>query len=243
MHKAPHPYRAYDIDAIGFLSYDACHHGPRPAVLICHAWAGRDEFACLKVQALASLGYVGLALDVYGGAKVGESVEENTALMTPLMEDRGLLRQRLLAGVEAARSIPEVDENKIAVMGYCFGGLCALDIARSGEAVKGAVSFHGLLGAPSPAPGNVIQAKVLALHGYDDPMVKPAQLVAFADEMTKAKADWQIHAYGHTVHAFTNPNANNAGMGTVYDEKAAKRSLKASQNFLDEIFAPRHPAA
>jgi dienelactone hydrolase len=130
-----------------------------------------------------------------------------------------------------------VDDSKIAAMGFCFGGLCVLDLARTGVDIKGVVSFHGLLGALANAKGNKIKAKILALHGRDDPMGLPEQVLAFQEEMTLAGADWQFVTYGHTVHAFTNPVANDPGFGTVYQADADRRSWQAMQNFFAEIFA------
>lgn len=208
---------------------------PAPVVLICHAWAGRSDFENRKAQDIAALGYTGVAIDLYGKGVLGSSAEENQALMTPFVEDRAMLQARLKEIISTVRAQPEVDREKIAVIGFCFGGLCVLDIARSGGDVKGVVSFHGLLGAP----GNTgrISAKVLALHGWDDPMAPPADVEAFGKEMTKAGADWQLHAYGQTMHAFTNPAANDPGFGTVYNANADRRSWEAMKNFLAELFA------
>lgn len=218
----------------GHLAYDETKAGRRPAVLVCHAWAGRDAFALAKAERLAGLGYAGFALDVYGGARQGSSKEENSALMTPFIKDRGLLYGRLRAAVDAVKALAEVDPERIAAIGFCFGGLCALDLARGGAGLRGVVSFHGLLG-PSCLPAKKISAKVLALHGFDDPMATPDQLLAFAKEMTEAGADWQVHAYGQTMHAFTNPQADDPGFGTVYRKEADERSWKAMECFLAEI--------
>lgn len=206
----------------------------KPVVLIAHAWAGRDQFVCDKAKLLAEMGYVGFALDVYGKGKLGSNNEENSALMTPFMENRENLRRRLLAGFETATQLPYVDETKVAAIGYCFGGLCALDLARSGADLKGVVSFHGLLSRPPLS--ETITAKVLALHGDADPMVSPENVRSFQEEMTQANVDWQMHIYGNTMHAFTNPEANDADFGTVYNQTAAKRSWQAMTNFLAEIF-------
>ena len=123
----------------------------------------------------------------------------------------------------------------ITAIGFCFGGLCALDVARSNADAAGVVSFHGLLNAPGNT-ADEIKPKVLALHGWDDPMATPDDVKAFGEEMTKAKADWQLHAYGGTMHAFTNPQANDPDFGTVYDADADRRSWQAMQNFLTELF-------
>jgi dienelactone hydrolase len=226
----------YDDDALlnAYLSYQ--NTKPAPCVLVCPDWTGRNAFADKKADFLAKLGYVGFAVDVYGEGKQGQDNDEKTKLMMPFMQDRARLRQRLLAAFNAAKALPFVDENKIAVIGFCFGGLCALDLARSGANIKAAISFHGLLNAPEGLDVNNITAKMLALHGYDDPMVPPDQMLAFAQEMTSAKADWQIHVYGNTVHAFTNPLANDPDFGTVYNEVTAKRAIQAMENLLQEAF-------
>jgi len=218
------------------LVWDDAVAGPRPAVAISHTWAGRSPFEEGRARELAGLGYVGFAIDMYGKGRRGETPEQNTALMSPLMEDRPLLQQRIAAAVSVLRKQDEVDPARVAAMGFCFGGLCVLDLARSGSDVLGVVSFHGLFGAPGNTAGNKISTRVLCLHGYDDPMAQPASMLALADELTAAGADWQVHAYGNTVHAFTNPAANNPGMGTVYSADADRRSRLALQNFLEELF-------
>lgn len=209
---------------------------PAPLVLIAPAWAGRDQFACQKAEALAKLGYIGFALDMYGDAKVGKSNAENSELMSPFMHDRKLLRQRITAALNAAKTLQQVDTKKIAAMGFCFGGLCALDLARSGADILGVVSFHGLLSAPQNLTNEKISAKILALHGFDDPMGPPQQVLDFANEMTNAKIDWQIHAYGNTQHAFTNPQAHDEKLGLIYDQLADARSWQAMKNFFEELF-------
>lgn len=207
-----------------------------PGVLIAPSWAGRDEFVKEKAKALAELGYVGFALDLYGNAKVGSGPEENARLMTPLVENRALLRQRMNIGLQTLKGLAEVDSTRTAAIGFCFGGLCVLDLARSGADVRGVVSFHGLLGLAPQLPTE-IQTKVLVLHGHDDPMVPPEQVLAFEQEMTDARADWQIHVYGGVKHAFTNPLADDEQRGTVYNSAADHRSWQAMKSFLREIFA------
>lgn len=235
MIRKNHDYQHGSTVLKGHLSYQDAN-SPQPAVLICPDWTGRSHFTDNKAEQLAQLGYVGFAVDVYGEGRQGDSKEAKSALMQPFINDRALLRERMLAAFHAAQQLPMVDPNRIAVIGYCFGGLCALDLARSGAALKGAVSFHGLLMAPSGLSRPRMQAKVLALHGYDDPMVPPEAVQEFASEMNDAKADWQIVMYGHTMHAFTNPNAKDPGFGTVYNAMADQRSWRALGDFLNEIF-------
>lgn len=217
------------------MAVDPSHKAARPCVLVAPDWSGRNDFACQKAVLLAKMGYVGFALDMYGKGHVGSTVEEKKALIEPLLADRVLLLERIQAAFEKAMQLAEVDNRRVAAIGFCFGGLCVLDLARSGASVRGVVSFHGLLNAPPKSAHKTIDAKVLVLHGYDDPMVRPADVDAFCQEMTAAKADWQVHQYGHTQHAFTNPESHDTSMGTVYNEVAERRSLQAMHNFLDEV--------
>lgn len=229
-------YRDGDAVLEGMLAYDGTGTIPAPGVVVCHAWGGRSEFECERARALAELGYVGFALDVFGKGVLTEDRDECAEQIKPFMEDRALLQRRLAAGVEAARGQAEVDAKRMAGIGYCFGGLCALDMARFAMGLKGVVSFHGLL-TPPGIEYDRIEARVLVLHGWDDPMVPPDQVMSLAEEMTAAEADWQLHAYGDTLHAFTKPGANDPAFGTVYKDTAARRSWQSMQNFLGESFA------
>jgi dienelactone hydrolase len=217
--------------------YDDQFSGKRPAVIVTHDWSGRNEFATNKADRLAEMGYIGFAIDMYGKGIVGNTLEEKKALITPLMENRKLLGQRMTKALETLKTIDYVDSKRIAAIGFCFGGLCVLDLARSGATVSGVVSFHGSLDPPTHSTTETISAKVLALHGFEDPMVSQDQVLAFQKEMTKAGADWQWVVYGGTMHAFTNPNANDPKLGTVYQPIADKRSWIAMKDFLTEIFA------
>lgn len=221
----------------GLLAIDGAGTGKRPAVLISHAWAGRSPGEEAYARDIAALGYRGFALDLYGKGVFGKTNEECQALMTPLTSNRPLLQERLLNVIEVVKALPEVDASRIAIIGFCFGGLCALDVARTGADIRGAASFHGLFSAPGNTKGRKIKAKVIAFHGYDDPMVKPEEIVALGNELTEAGADWQIHAYGGVMHAFMNPLANDPAFGTVYNKRAADRAWKAMTLFLEECFA------
>lgn len=237
MHTSNYIYHHGEQELYGFLAYDDSTDKPRPAVLVAHDWTGRNDFACEKAQMLAEMGYVGFALDMYGHGRIGESTHEKMALMQPLVSDRQLLRDRMRAAYDALVTMSEVDINRIAVIGFCFGGLCALDLARSGVELKGVVSFHGLLDKPKELANQTIHPKILALHGYDDPLVKLEQVNEFCQEMTDAKVDWQVHMYGHTQHAFSNPQAHDTQLGTVYNARAERRALQAMTNFLHEVLA------
>lgn len=231
-----HIYQHDNEELHGFLVVDETITQPRPAVIVAHDWSGRNEFAEGKAKLLAEMGYVGFALDMYGKAMVGNTNEEKSALMSPLAGDRSRLRARLKAAYETVAALPQVDNTRIAIIGFCFGGLCALDLARSGVDIKGAVSFHGLLHKPEHLQTELIKAKILVLHGYDDPMVKPEQVNAFCKEMTEAKADWQVTMYGHVQHAFTNPSAYDLDLGLIYNALASDRAWHAMAYFLEEIF-------
>ncbi|MFK7831102.1 MAG: dienelactone hydrolase family protein [Congregibacter sp.] len=220
-----------------FMAWDDSLSGPLPGVLVSHAWGGRSEFEDSKARDLAAQGYVGFAVDMYGKGIRGSSPEENTALMTPLLENRSELQARILSALDVLSTQPQVDGARCAAMGYCFGGLCVLDLARVGAAVAGVISIHGLFNAPDNTADRSIAAKVLCLHGYDDPMAPPQSVLDLASELSAAGADWQLHAYGGTVHAFTNPQANAPDSGTVYSASADARATQACSNFFAELFS------
>ncbi len=225
---------SYDqINYKGFVAYP--DKDKAPLILIAPSWAGRDEFVKDKARELAQEGFVAMAIDMYGEAKVGSSTEENQSMMTPLVEDRDKLKGIVNAALEAGKQLDEVDNSKVAAIGYCFGGLVVLDLARSGSNVCGVVSFHGLL-MDSEISQNGIKSKILVLHGERDPMVPLSMVDEFQKEMTEAGADWQLHSYGNAYHAFTNKEANDPNLGTQYNKDADRRSWKSMMNFFEEIF-------
>lgn len=229
-------YRDGDAVLEGRIAWDDRHSGPRPGVLVAHAWSGRSEFEDGKADGLAGLGYAAFSIDLYGKGVRGGNPAENSALMQPFLDDREMLQARLLVSLRELRRQPEVDAGRVAAIGFCFGGLCVLDLARTGEDLAGVASFHGLFAAPGNTSGNAITAKVLVLHGWDDPMAPPEDVKSLATELTSMGADWQLNAYGNTMHAFTNPAACDSNRGTVYDAAADRRSWQAMKNFLDESF-------
>lgn len=226
------------MECEGYVVTPAGVDRPTPVVMVCHAWAGQDSFARERAEELARLGYIGFAVDVYGKGRRGNSPEENCALMTPFVENRAALRSRLLAAVNTAKHLPMADAHHLGAIGFCFGGLCALDIARAApHGVRAVVAFHGLFVPPDPkqvgAPGP-IAAAVLALHGYDDPMCQPDAVVALANELTLAGSDWEIDMYGHTTHAFTNPQANDPARGLMYRKHISDRAFAKMRSFFAE---------
>lgn len=237
MHSETIEYAAGDVELEGYLALDPSRPGQLPGVVVAHPWRGRDTFADEKAEALADLGCAGFAADVYGRGLRGETDEQAAALMQPLLDDRDLLRRRIGAAVHTLATHDKVDARRIAAIGFCFGGLTVLELARGGAPVRGVVSFHGLLGTPDPGSTKSSGCKVLALHGNDDPLAPPRDVAAFTKEMTDAGVDWQMVVYGNCMHAFTNPGANNPARGLVYNADADRRSWQAMRSFLDEIFA------
>ncbi|MEO0818502.1 MAG: dienelactone hydrolase family protein [Pseudomonadota bacterium] len=227
----------YQVGGASYEGYLALPEGPAAkVVLVAHAWAGQSDYERGKADRIAAeLGYAAFAIDVYGAGKRGTTVEENQALMMPLVEDRAELQARLNGAVDHAKTLDGVDTSARAAAGFCFGGLCALDMARAGMDVAGVASFHGLFGAPTNISGYTIDAKVIAYHGWLDPMAKPEDVMALSQEMDAAKADWQLYAFGNAMHAFTTPGANNPEMGTVYQPEADKRSWASFGQFLGEV--------
>ncbi len=221
----------------GFYAADETLTTIRPAILVVHDWSGRNEFSCQKAEQLAQLGYIGFAIDMFGKGVLGRNNDEKMALISPFLNDRGLLTLRILSAYHALKKLEYVDTSRIAAIGYCFGGLCVLDLARSNADVCGVVSFHGLLNAPSERQQTPIKAKVLAFQGHDDPMVPPEQVLAFENEMTAAQVDWQVTTYGNTTHGFTNPLANDNKLGTLYNPVAAERAWLGMKIFFEEILA------
>jgi len=206
-----------------------------PVVVIAHAWGGVSDNEREKAGIIANeFGYSAFAMDVYGKGKRGNSVEECQALMNPLIGDRAELQKRLAGGLAAAKTQAGVDASKAAAIGFCFGGLSVLDMARAGHDLLGVASFHGLFRPAENIPQPKIKAKVLMEHGWNDPMATPENVLAIAKEF--AGADWQLHAHGKAVHSFTTRGANNAAMGTIYDADADRRSFAYLKTFLAELF-------
>ena len=210
----------------------------KPGVLVCHAFGGRSAFDDDFADELARQGYAALAVDLYGVGIRGSTREESRALMAPFKADRMMLRDHLLHWHTLLTARTEVDESRTGIVGFCFGGLCALDLARSGAPIRAAVSFHGLLDAPEneAPPKSVVLSDILVLHGWDDPMASPDTVLTFAAEMKQRGARWELQAYGNTLHSFTNPNANSRENGTMYSASADQRSRAAMRRFLHEAF-------
>lgn len=220
----------------GFLAFDDEWTIPHPTVMIAPDWRGRGEVACDTAKQMVQLGYVGFAIDMYGEAKLGTDDLQRRALMTPLLEDRKKLSERIRLAFSLLSNLMIVDAQHIAAIGYRFGGLCVLDLARSGVDIKGVVSFQGLLSPSVDLDQKPIKAQILVLHRQEDPLVSPEQVNQFAQEMAEQKVDWQIHQYGNAAHAFTNPEADDTTNGLRYNMLADKRSWQSAEQFLAQLF-------
>lgn len=234
----------YQIDGKSFKGFVVLPESNdlKPAVIIAHTWKGQDEFVRDKARELAKLGYIGFAADLYGDGQEAFTDEEAGKLMYPLVTDRALLQERIGKAFDTVANLPSVDKDNIGAIGFCFGGVTVLELLRSGRPVKGVVCFHaGLTAIPldkvkqKPISTN-IQGSILILHGYDDPLVSPESLLSLEKELTEANVDWQLTIYGHTTHAFTNPQANTPEKGLNYNPQSDKRSWLAMKNFFNEIF-------
>ena len=221
------------------LDHVVVHDGSgqtRPTVILIPTVMGVSDLEKGFARDLNAKGCHGFVADIFGKKFHGAPRDVCFGEMNRLGSDRASLRDRLLSILEVARGQPEVDGGKVVVIGFCFGGKCALDVARSGADVAGVAAFHGLFDPPG-LPPQKIAARVACYHGWEDPMVPPEAVVALATELTEAGADWQIHAYGHTGHGFTNPKAHEIGIdGVFYTEAAARRSFASLYLFLDELF-------
>lgn len=230
-------YRDGDVPLEGVLAWDDAVKGPRPGVVIAHAWMGLGEYEIGRARQLAGQGYAVFALDLYGKGVRADSPAAAAKLSAVYKADRDLTRRRARLGFDQLSGNELCANQPVAAIGYCFGGMVALELARSGAPVAGTVSFHGVLNTPRPEDARQIQGPVLALHGADDPFVPAPEVEAFQKEMREGGVDWQFVSYGGAVHAFSDPGAgNDPSKGAAYNKKADHRSWQAMRTFLDEVF-------
>lgn len=229
-------YRQGNTTLEGFLAYDTAGPAKKPGVLIVHEWTGLGHYVKERAERLAKMGYVAFAADIYGKGVRPGNPKDAGATAGIYKNDRALFRERVKAGLAELRHQEGVDAGRLAAIGYCFGGTAVLELARSGADVKGVVSFHGGLDTPTPKDADNIRAKVLVLHGADDPFVPHEQVKAFEDEMRSGKVDWQLIKYAKAVHSFTNPDAgNDNSKGAAYNADADRRSWEAMKAFFKDI--------
>ncbi|MDG0818008.1 dienelactone hydrolase family protein [Bdellovibrio svalbardensis] len=229
-------YKDGKAELEGFMAYDDSAKTPRPAVLIVHQWMGITDHEKDHARILAAQGYVAFALDVYGKGFRPTNVNEAGTLSGKYKEDRKLLRSREMAAYNLVKKDKRVDPKHIVVIGYCFGGLGALELGRFGAALAGIASFHGALSNPNPLDAKNIKSPVLVMHGALDPYVKKDEVDAFVKEMNDAKVDYEFISYSNAVHAFTQKMAgNNPSAGVAYNERADRRSWATFMEFLKEV--------
>jgi dienelactone hydrolase len=230
-------YREGNTVLEGLSVYDDSVAGKRPGVLVVHQWKGLGEYEKKRAEMLAGLGYNVFAADIYGKGVRHQDAKDAAAEAGKYKEDRALLRARVQSALGVLKQDKLTDSRRIAAIGYCFGGTTVLELARSGAELSGVVSFHGGLNTPMPEDAKNIKAKVLALHGADDPFVPPKEVTDFENEMRKAGVDWQLIAYGGAVHSFTDWNAGaDNSKGAAYNERADHRSWEAMKQFFGELF-------
>jgi len=230
----------YDHDGVeleGFLAYDDAVSGKRPGVLVVHEWTGVNDYTRSRCRQLAELGFVAFAADMYGRGVRPRNTEEASAQATIYRSDRQLMRDRVTAGLSVLLANELCDADRVAAIGYCFGGGTVLELARSGANIAGVVSFHGNLDTPDPKVAKNIKCKILVCHGANDPYVSADQVDGFFDEMRAAGVDFEFIAYSGAVHSFTNPNSgDDPSRGVAYNATADHRSWDHMKLFFAEIF-------
>jgi dienelactone hydrolase len=220
------------------LSYDDSIQGKRPGVMVVHEWWGLNEYAKRRAEMLAELGYVAFAADMYGDHRVTTHAADAKGWMMQVTENQDAWQRRALAGLTALQDSDKVDGDRLAAIGYCFGGATVMQMAYAGADLDGVVSFHGALPPATEAQQKQIKASVLVAHGEKDSHVPPERITAFKQALDAAGADWQMVTYSGAEHSFTNPDAGSAGVpGLKYDAKADARSWSLMQDFLTEVFS------
>jgi dienelactone hydrolase len=236
----PIEYRDGPVVLEGYLAFDDATQNTRPGVLVAPEWWGLTDYPKHRAEMLARMGYVAFVIDMYGKGKTTSDPHQAGEWATPFHKDRGLMRQRAKAGLDVLLAQKYVDTNRIGAIGYCFGGSVVLELARAGTPLAGVIAFHGDLSRTDNEGPDDIKAKVLICQGADDPLAPVTALPAFQQEMTDAKADYQINIYSGAVHAFTNPNADLFHIpGIGYNKSADQRSWMALCDFFEELFEPR----
>ena len=230
-------YRCDDVNLRGYLAWNDAAAGPRPGVLVFHEGVGLGEFPMERARRLAGLGYVALAADMFGDRRQASNLQQVATLVGGLRAEPDKLRARGRAALDVLAALPQVDASRLAAIGFCFGGSVVLELAREGADLKAVVSFHGVLTTKMPAQPGQMKASVLVCTGVDDPLAPPQQVADFENEMrTGAVKDWQVIAYGNTLHGFTNPAADGSMMRTaLYSGQADRRSWAAIKTLFDEV--------
>ena len=228
-------YKHGDVALQGYLAWNPAIAGKRPGVMIIHEWKGHGEYVRRRADQLARLGYAAFAADMYGKGVYAKDHDEAGKLAGAFFKDRKLTRERAAAGLEVLKNHATCDPTRVAAMGYCFGGMTVLEMARAGLDVRGVASFHGILATPEPA--KEIKARVIVFNGKDDKFISAKDILAFEEEMKGAKANFEFIAYEGAVHSFTVKEAgDDPSKGMAYNEKADKSSWTKLESFLKEVF-------
>lgn len=238
----PVEYSAQGVVMKGYLAYDNRLKGIAPAVLVVHEWWGLNEYARKRARMIAELGYTALAVDMYGEGQQATHPDDAAKFSSAAMKDFTTAQARFNAAEEFLRNQPTVDPDRLAAIGYCFGGGVVLNLARQGSDLKGVASFHGMLTPLQPAEPGTMHTKILVLHGAEDNFTTPEQIDAFKQEMAAAQADYQFISYPGAKHSFTNPAATAYGkkfnLPLAYHKMADKESWQALKKFLQSVFHP-----
>jgi len=230
-------YKHNGVNLVGFEYFDSENTEKSPGILIFSDWMGIGEFVKERGREFADLGYRAFVADIYGDGRSAKDAKEAETLAAKFKADRLLFRDRAKAALDTFLKDPLVDSTEIGAIGFCFGGTAALELARQGAPIKGVVSFHGSLETPDKTLAKNIKARLLILHGADDPLVPPTEVQAFEDEMKKGNVTWELVKYSNAVHAYTNPDAgNDNSKGAAYNKLASDRSFAAMDGFFDEVF-------
>jgi len=231
-------YAHGDVALQGYVAYDDAREGKLPGVLVVHAWRGHGENAKTKARELAKLGYVAFALDMYGKGVYAKNNDEARKLATGFYGNRELMRTRAQAGLAQLKAQPQVDPERLAAIGFCFGGTVVLELARHGEDLDGVVSFHGGLKFEDTPEEGQVKARVLVCHGADDPMVPPEDVVKLWKELQQAKARYELLVLSGAVHAFTDQGAgDDPSRGVAYNAEATRVAWHAMHGMFRELFA------
>ena len=239
LHEENITYSADSVTMNGFVVYDENKEGPRPAVLVVHEWWGLNDYAKMRAKELARLGYIAMAVDMYGNGKTADNPTDAQNLAMPFYQNPQMAKSRFDAALNKFKSYSQTDGNKIAAIGYCFGGGVLLNTARLGEDIKGVVSFHGSLVGTTPDK-NLLKAKILVCHGAEDKFVLPPEVAQFKKQMDSIGADYTFKQYSDATHSFTNPNSTAMGqkfnLPIAYNAAADSASWKDMKEFFDRIF-------
>lgn len=234
-------YRDGDTLLKGYLAYDDKQQGKRPGVLVVHEWWGHNDYARNRARQLAELGYTALAVDMYGDGKQASHPEDAGKFSGEVKKNMPVAESRFKAAMALLKAHTTVDGEKIAAIGYCFGGGIVLEMARRGLDLDAVASFHGSLVTLTPAEKGKVNAKVLVANGADDPFIKPEHIEAFKDEMDEAGVDYRFENYPGAKHSFTNPDADKFGqqfgLPLAYSAEADKASWTAMQELFNEAFS------